>query len=85
MTLRVCLMAALLCPALALAKKPAAPTADKPPAAKHLSYDEGDELIGDLHGPDGSAVSVAPGSKHPSLMKVRTTFIPELLKRAEDI
>ncbi len=82
-SLRVCLLAALLVPGIAGAKKPV-PAADKEPAPQILTYGEGDEVEGGVFGPDGNVVGSTRGSKHHSLVRVRTTFIPELLKSALD-
>jgi hypothetical protein len=79
-TLRVCLLAALLVPAVASAKKPA----DKEPAAKHVSYDDADEIEGGTLGPDGNAVNAKGTTRFSSLVKVRTTFVPELIKSAQN-
>jgi hypothetical protein len=79
-TLRVCLLAALLVPAAASAKKPA----DKEPAPQVLTYGDGDEIEGGTLGPDGNAVNAKGKTRFSSLVKVRTTFIPELIKSAQN-
>lgn len=61
---------------------------DKPgdKAAKVKVYDfSGDTIEGDLIKPEGSTVDVRDFAKHSSLIKIRTNFIPEIIKSAEDL
>ena len=49
-------------------------------------YDfSGDTIEGDLIKPEGSTVDARDFAKHSSLIRVRTNFIPEILKSAEDL
>ncbi|HEU0033614.1 MAG TPA: hypothetical protein VFQ53_23455 [Kofleriaceae bacterium] len=49
-------------------------------------YDfSGDTIEGDLIKPEGSTVDARDFAKHSSLIKIRTNFIPEILKSAEDL
>ena len=61
-----------------------------PPAgggnAKVKVYDfSGDTIEGDLIKPEGSTVDARDFAKHSSLIRIRTNFIPEILKSAEDL
>ena len=65
---------------------------DKKPAAggggggKVKVYDfSGDTIEGDLVKPEGSTVDARDFAKHASLIRIRTTFLPEILKSAEDL
>jgi hypothetical protein len=65
--------------------------AQKPPAggqgnAKVKVYDfSGDTIEGDLVKPEGSTVDARDFAKHGSLIRIRTHFIPEIIKSAEDL
>jgi hypothetical protein len=49
-------------------------------------YDFDDDTVeGDLVRPDGEFIDTRKGAKHSSLIKIRTDFIPEMIKSAEDI
>ncbi len=49
-------------------------------------YDfSGDTIEGDLIKPEGSTVDARDFAKHSSLIKIRTNFIPEIIKSAEDL
>jgi hypothetical protein len=49
-------------------------------------YDfSGDTIEGDLIKPEGSTVDARDFAKHSSLIKIRTSFIPEIIKSAEDL
>jgi hypothetical protein len=68
-------------------KKPA-PAADKggSPTAKVKVYDfSGDTIEGDLIRPEGTTVDARDFAKHSSLIRIRTNFIPEIIKSAEDL
>jgi hypothetical protein len=67
-------------------KKPA-PAADKGGAtAKVKVYDfSGDTIEGDLIRPEGTTVDARDFAKHSSLIRIRTNFIPEIIKSAEDL
>lgn len=56
------------------------------PAGKVKVYDfSGDTIEGDLVKPEGSTVDARDFAKHSSLIKIRTNFIPEIIKSAEDL
>jgi len=49
-------------------------------------YDfSGDTIEGDLIRPEGTTVDARDFAKHASLIRVRTNFIPEIIKSAEDL
>jgi hypothetical protein len=49
-------------------------------------YDfSGDTIEGDLIKPEGSTVDARDFAKHGSLIHIRTHFIPEIIKSAEDL
>jgi hypothetical protein len=49
-------------------------------------YDfSGDTIDGDLVKPEGSTVDARDFAKHSSLIHIRTHFIPEIIKSAEDL
>jgi len=54
--------------------------------AKVKVYDfSGDTIEGDLIKPEGSTVDARDFAKHTSLIRIRTNFIPEIIKSAEDL
>ena len=54
--------------------------------AKVKTYDfSGDTIEGDLIKPEGSTVDARDFAKHSSLITIRTNFIPEIIKSAEDL
>jgi hypothetical protein len=70
------------------AAQPAPKPADKAPAGgnKTKVYDfSGDTIEGDLVKPEGSTVDARDFAKHTSLIRIRTNFIPEIIKSAEDL
>ena len=49
-------------------------------------YDfSGDTIEGDLIRPEGTTVDARDFAKHSSLIRIRTNFIPEIIKSAEDL
>jgi hypothetical protein len=71
--------------ALAQEKKGAAPAkADAAPKTKVYDF-SGDTIEGDLIKPEGSTVDARDFAKHSSLIRIRTNFIPEIVKSAEDL
>jgi len=44
-----------------------------------------DTIEGDLIKPEGSTVDARDFAKHSSLIRIRTNFIPEIIKSAEDL
>jgi hypothetical protein len=78
--------------AVVAAGSAAAQPADKKGAAakeatpKTKVYDfSGDTIEGDLIKPEGSTVDARDFAKHSSLIRIRTNFIPEIVKSAEDL
>ena len=59
---------------------------DKGGSAKVKVYDfSGDTIEGDLIRPEGTTVDARDFAKHSSLIRIRTNFIPEIVKSAEDL
>ena len=55
-------------------------------AKKVKSYDfTGDEIDGDLIKPDGDFIDTRKFASHGNLIRIRTDFIREILKSAEDL
>ena len=55
-------------------------------AGKVKVYDfSGDTIEGDLIKPEGTSVDARDFAKHSSLIRIRTNFIAEILKSAEDL
>jgi hypothetical protein len=87
-----CLTALLLAPALASAA-PARSDDDADSAARRTTpagstkeFIYGDEILeGELQSSDHERVDFRPPGKHPSLIKVRAHFIPQLLQMANDV
>ncbi|ACY18107.1 hypothetical protein [Haliangium ochraceum] len=53
---------------------------------KVKSYDfSGDTIDGDLLSPDGDVVEARVFANHSSLIRIRTDFLKEILKSAEDL
>ena len=66
--------------------QPAAKDAPAPANNKTKVYDfSGDTIEGDLVKPEGSTVDARDFAKHSSLIRIRTNFIPEIIKSAEDL
>ena len=87
-----CLTALLLAPALVSAgparnsddDDDAAARRTTPGSTRQFIYD--DELLdGDSLHPDHERVDFRPPGKHPSLIKVRGHFIPQMLQMADDV
>ena len=54
--------------------------------AKVKTYDfSADTIEGDLIKPEGTDVNARDFAKHSSLIRIRTNFIPEIIKSAEDL
>ena len=59
---------------------------DKGGGSKVKVYDfSGDTIEGDLIRPEGTTVDARDFAKHASLIRIRTNFIPEIIKSAEDL
>jgi len=53
---------------------------------KAKNYDfSGDDITGDLIKPDGMGFNARKFAVHTSLIRIRTNFIKEILKSAEDL
>jgi hypothetical protein len=70
-------------PARAAARAPRVEDAS-PPAVQRFSFDP-EEIDAELAGPDGEVIRGEPVVRQPSLIELRTHFLPELLKSLEDI
>lgn len=58
----------------------------EPANQKVKSYDfTGDTIDGDLLKPEGDVVDTRSFASHSSLIRIRTDFIQEILKSAEDL
>jgi hypothetical protein len=67
-------------------KKPAPAAGGDKGNGKVKVYDfSGDTIEGDLVKPEGSSVDAREFAKHASLITIRTNFIPEIIKSAEDL
>lgn len=79
-------VAALAAAAPAFAQTKVARDAQTPTAAPVQRIDgfEDEEIGGNLLHPDGEAITGTLRVKHLSLVRARTTFVPELIKSAFD-
>jgi hypothetical protein len=86
-------LATALTPALATAAPAASASEDADAAAlratspggtKVFIYDD-EDIDGESLKPDHMRVDYRPPGKHPSLIKVRAHFIPEMLRMATDV
>jgi len=76
---------AILAPGAAFAQKKKPGAAAPAPAGKVKQYDfSGDTIDGELVKPEGEFVGVRNFAEHTSLIRVRTDFIKEIVKSAED-
>ena len=61
------------------------PRADNyPQHTQRIDISEGDEVTGETIAPGSTFVSARRPPRSPSLIKIRTNFVPEMLKSAED-
>jgi hypothetical protein len=75
---------ALAAPLSALAQGKGKQPKEEPKKVK--SYDfTGDEIDGELVKPDGDFLDTRKFASHTSLIRLRTNFIKEILKSAEDL
>ena len=81
MPIRLALVTLLALPSLALAQDHRAKP--EPPAAKRFDFDD-DLVEASRPLPPVEVVSTVGRHGFPSLIRVRTTFVPELLRSAED-
>jgi hypothetical protein len=65
--------------------KKGAPAADKGNGKVKVYDFSGDTIEGDLIKPEGSTVDARDFAKHSSLITIRTNFIKEIIKSAEDL
>ena len=65
------------------AEKKKLPAPEPPPKAQKLDFDD-DVVDGTLWAPEGSVVDRTRPVKHETLIRVRTSFVAELCKSAED-
>ncbi len=77
------LAAMLAVPSLAMAQNE--PKKEYAPKAQHIDIDDADVVTGGLMGPDGSPIEVVKPGVHVSLIKIRWSFVPEMVKSAEDL
>jgi hypothetical protein len=81
---RVSIVGALLISTVAhAADKPPKKALDAAPKAQKFDFDE-DVVDGALMTPEGAVVDRLRPIKHDTLIKVRTSFVAEILKSAED-
>ncbi len=72
-------------PSVALAQKTAGKTGyEDKVKAQHIDIDDGDPVEGDVMGPDGFRVSSKIPPKFEKLIKLRTSFVREIVKSGED-
>jgi hypothetical protein len=71
---------------LAFATPALAQDSGKKDAKKVKTYDfSGDEIDGELVKPDGDFLDTRKFANHTSLIRIRTNFIKEIVKSAEDL
>lgn len=68
-----------------VSKAKSASTAPGKAKVKVLTFGEGDDVEGGVVGPNGENVSVRQQITHSSLIRVRTQFVAEIFKSAEDM
>lgn len=56
-----------------------------PDCAKKIDFGKGDTLEGDRPAGDGETITGVSGTRFGSLLRLRTSFVPEILKSAESI
>ena len=61
------------------------PAGTTPAGTTQLFVYDDEQLDGDSLHPDHERVDFRPPGKHPSLIKVRSHFIPQLLQMAQDV
>ena len=66
----------------AAAQKQARTRPDPPPPAQRMEFGEGDTVEAGVNLPQAEFVGSRLGSKHESLIRVRTTFVPEMIRDA---
>ena len=78
--------AALSIPVVGRAQKePARRSSSRPPAPPPVRYDFEADIVGiGRLAPESERVAVRRADRQPSLVKVRASFLPEMLRSAED-
>jgi hypothetical protein len=71
-------------PAKPAATAGGAPTGNAPPRVRNYDFDA-DVIDGELVRPEGEFLAARRGAEHGSLIRVRTDFIREIVKSAEDL
>ncbi len=56
-----------------------------PRKARHIDFLEGEKLTGDLVRPQGDGITGFGTATHGSLIRIRTQFIPEIIKSADGL
>jgi hypothetical protein len=86
LALALALVVAVAGPADAQPKGASAGDKASDKGSKVKVYDfSGDTIEGDLIRPEGTTVDARDFAKHASLIRIRTNFIPEIIKSAEDL
>ena len=60
------------------------PTQEQAAAVKHFDFED-DQVEGDLQRPDGELVTSIPKATQPSLIELRWSFLPEMIKDFENL
>lgn len=68
-----------------LALPTAQAAADTTPAPVEVVFIDADRVTGDLARPGGEVISTRRNAGHRSLIRVRSSFVQELLKDTEDL
>jgi RNA polymerase sigma-70 factor (ECF subfamily) len=55
------------------------------PAVQKITFDHGDQLLGETEGPEWAPVTGVLPAKQPSLIELRQHFVPEMVKALEDL
>ncbi len=58
--------------------------AQGPAPAKTIIFGDEDPVVGALPNGDGTEIYVRPGGRFPGLIKLRSSFVAEMLKSAEN-
>ena len=64
--------------------KQSATQEDATAAVKHFDFED-DQVEGDLQRPDGELVTSIPRATQPSLIELRWSFLPEMVKDFENL
>jgi len=55
------------------------------PAPQEFNFEDGESVSGNLMRPDGEVIDVPRTGRRPSLIRIRESFIPEMLRSAENL